>query len=464
MSEERSEDEGGYFVNRIGDAILKHRRLAADKGGTVYLHTGTHWRVIEPLELMQLALHEQGSTRSKARHRNEIVDYIKVMACDPALQWGRVKDHEIPAENGVIDALTGGIRPHDPDDYLDRALPVTYRPVPADALAEACPVWMKTLVSWFGSADAPRALALQEFFGYVILPHAKFKKALICKGPSDCGKSVVPFLASRLVGLEATCSLSVEDMEDPVRRAALKGKALNVLTELPADAMIKDGGFKTLVSTEEPVMIDQKYKPAETYTPTAKHIIATNNLPRINDRTEATVGRFLIVPFDRVFRAEQQDRDLQEKLTKPAELQGILCWAVLGAKRLIERKGVFENPPEALPVLAELREEANPVMLFLREQTYPDKTGAVPLAALASRYNKWQGTRATTPKQLGKMLRAAGQVVKDVRVGARAHNRVLKCLVGAQLVEESAIPDWLAVPEEAATSLEPEVEGSLIPK
>jgi uncharacterized protein DUF5906 len=144
------------------------------------------------------------------------------------------------------------------------------------------------------------------------MPHAKFKKALVCKGPSNCGKSLVPEIASELVGKDAVCQLGVEHMDDPQRRSILKGKALNVITELSADAIIKDDGFKTLVSTEEPIMIDQKYKPTDAaYTPTAKHIIATNTLPRINDKTEATLGRLLIIVFSRVFSASEQNTGLK---------------------------------------------------------------------------------------------------------------------------------------------------------
>ena len=47
-------------------------------------------------------------------------------------------------------------------------------------------------------------------------------------------------------------------MDDPQRLAVIKGKALNVITEVSSDALIADGGFKTLVSTEEPVFIDEE--------------------------------------------------------------------------------------------------------------------------------------------------------------------------------------------------------------
>ena len=55
-------------------------------------------------------------------------------------------------------------------------------------------------------------------------------------------------------------------MDDPRRCYMLVGKRLNVMTELTTDALMADGGFKTLVSTGEPVLIDPKFKPAFMYT------------------------------------------------------------------------------------------------------------------------------------------------------------------------------------------------------
>jgi phage/plasmid-associated DNA primase len=138
---------------------------------------------------------------------------------------------------------------------------------------------------------------------------------LLVQGASNTGKSQLVYVLQHLVGTTFTCQLSVEHMDDPVMRAVIKGKALNIMTELSSTAMIADGGFKTLVSTEEPILINEKYKPAETYTSTAKHVIATNNLPAVNDKTEATYNRILFIPMLNVISKDNQDHGLKEKLS-----------------------------------------------------------------------------------------------------------------------------------------------------
>ena len=90
-------------------------------------------------------------------------------------------------------------------------------------------------------------------------------------------------------------------------------------------------------------MIDPKYVRQFTYTPIAKHIIATNKLPQINDQTKATYGRLLVVPFRNVIPKEEWDRQLIDKLK--AEIPGIVAWAMEGARALI--RGCSRSSPKA---------------------------------------------------------------------------------------------------------------------
>lgn len=448
--------------NRIAEQIILARQrggsdgLVTDRTGSVYGYNGMHWRELPKTELAALALAFAGATSSSA-DRAEIVEYLKAATFDVELKWGRCATHEIACLNGVVDVRTLELRPHRAPDYLERVLPIDWQLVGA-----RCPEWEKALAAWFGSTDAPEASALQEFFGYVGMQHAKFKKALVLKGPSNTAKSLIVQVAEAVVGEEFVSALGVEDMDDPQRRAVLKGKALNIITELSADAIIRDGGFKTLVSSEDRINVDEKYKPVETYRPTAKHMIATNVLPAIRDRSEATIDRLLIVPTLRVFSTAEQDRGLKDRLTTEAELEGILRWLVIGANRLIERGGAFEQPPSARPILAELREESNPVMMFIQECLVVDAEGAVPLAALVVRYNKWQGGgRAATVKQLGKMLRGVGQVTKAVRQKGDQDGRIWRSLIGYRMTldVDDAAPRRFKVELASAASPAEEIEG-----
>lgn len=396
------------FTGRDGGG---HDGFAQDAGGATYQYNGRFWEQISDATLSAIALEHDPTP--KASRLREIRELLKARVHRRDLEFGRVADHEVPCIDGVVDVLSGQVRPHAIDDYIDSVIPWNY-----DGKA-ACADWLDTLIGWFGDADEAdtRAAALQEFFGYVVLPHAKAKKALVLVGPSNCGKSIVPLVAKALVGAAFTCSLPVSDMEDPVKRWVIKHKRLNIMTELPAEAMIADGGFKTLVSAEDPIFINGKYEMPMMYVPIAKHVIATNVMPKMTDRTEATINRLLVVPFERVFGEAEQDETLLARLTAPAAMRGLFAWAVAGARRLVDRRLKFTAVAKGAALLAEMREDANPFIAFARERLVREAKAGVPLGQLVAAFNKWTGGRKADARRVAKWARDAGFEWGSVWVG-----------------------------------------------
>ncbi len=420
-------------VVQIVDDLLKSMKLITDDTNQVYQYdaAGGAWSVLSAAALNAIAYNQD--VRATSSKRREIVDRIKAATFQRKVKWGRVQDWEIPCANGILDVRSGNLRPHAAENMLDRCLPVRYES------GASAPRWLAALDQWFPpDKDGGRRAALQEFFGYVCLAHARYKRALVLYGDTNTGKSVPVMLAKALVGSEFTCQLSVVDMDDPQRRAVIKGKALNIMTELSASAMVADGGFKTLVSTEEPVLLDAKYITPEMYVPTAKHIIATNNLPKLSDHTAATFNRLLIIPFDEAIPESKQDRGLLEKLQ--AELPGILTWAAEGAQRLVARHGQWPVVEASRAILTTYRDEMNPLKQFMAERLIPAKDALVPLQKLTETFNQWnKGQRHFGVKQVGKLLRDAGfrNAIKEVRVRGTGEpdydGLVLTCLMGYRI-------------------------------
>ena len=443
-AEQKKEKPKARSPDTVVRELMAASQYLTDHSDTVYLHNGRFYEELSRARLRQIACFADGARKSTETRRREIVDHLKALS-HREFRWGRVADSEVALENGVLNVLTDELRPHRPDDYLERVIPWPWAP------GAQCPGWLAALATWF-PVDAGEQAALQEFFGYALLSHAKYKKALLIYGESDTGKSVPARVLMQAVGEVNACSLPVDQMDDPTARAVIVGKQLNHMTELSVDAMIADGGFKQMVSTEEPLLINQKYKPAYMYLPTAKHLFVTNTLPRMNDRTEAILNRLLIVPMRRVLTKAEQDEALPAKLL--TEMPGIVLWAIEGAKRLVERGGRFTEPAGAAVLLGELREEANPVIDFLRERLKCDDSSAIPLSRLADVFNAWhRGARKASTKALGKMLRDAGHVIRPIRYGARTNARgaaadsgIHKSLVGFRVIAEH-VPRHLDVPQ-----------------
>lgn len=402
-----------------------------DRNGNLWKWNGRHYEEITKDTLGALAF-EATDRQGLERGCREIAFLVRKSVHKADLKWGQVGDHEVPVENGVLDVISGELRRHRPEDYLENVIPHKF--VESGIPAQMAPTFFDALVTWFGE-DIQAVDAFQEFAGYVLLPHARFKKALLLYGPGDTGKSQAAYILQALVGAALCCQLSIENMDNVQLRSVLVGKRLNIMSELSQKAFMADSGFKTLVSTEEPVMVDIKYKPTFMYRPTAKHVIATNNAPRVTARTEEIFNRFLIVPMFNVVPLQDQDRDLQAKLD--AEMPGIFLWALEGAKRLNENGGQFTSVSSGEQVLAEWKAELNPMTTYLPENMRFEPGARTPLAAIAADYRR-KTKRKADSRQVGKWLRDMGFKVKTARPTTEGR-QAMKCLVDwtfAKAVEE----------------------------
>lgn len=440
----------GRGAVQLARDAMDEERLIADDGGTVYRWNGQHW--VGHTKFGALALAYQLGARGSSSSREEMVKFWQAAGHIPGHLWRRLGDDEVAVGNGVLNIRTGDLRPHDPDDLLDRVIPHNYDP------AATCDFWFECLERWFGDLTDDRIGALQEFFGYTVASHAKFKKALFLYGPGGTGKSRVAEALSAMVGRAYCCSIPLDMLDDPKRVAPIKGKSLNVVTELPNGALVRDGAFKALVSTEEPIMIDDKYKTIETYVPTAKHVIATNTLPAIADRSDATFNRLLIITMDRRMAELAGDQamtaqEIDERIA--AEASGLLNWAIEGLRRLVARKGEFTPPSSSAELLSRYRVEQNPVEQFVAERCRRvvklpgDRKRGTPTDRFVAEFNRWnKGGRPWSKTRVGRTLNEMG--LEGVRVEpVKYRGANIRTVVGLEIIPDSEFPDELDVAETA---------------
>ena len=402
--------------NAMGDKILETHSFI-DVGELLYEYQQTHWETIRGARLRSLAFQVDSHRWTSQKRRNEVASYIRDKVHTERQEWRQIAPHEVPVANGVVDIRSMSIRPHRKEDYLQACSPIEFHP---DALASQL---YRCLDTYF-DGDPEREIkidALQEFFGYCLMPHAKYKKALLCVGESDSGKSTIPFLLRELVGPQNIASVSVQDMDDPRKRSPLMGKLVNMLTELTSNAMIADGGFKALVSTEEPILFDLKYGAMVLDIPICKHVIVTNVLPTINDRSRGTFNRLLLIRFLNVISRVHQDRNIWAKLSR--EMPGILLWALEGAQRLYHRGGSFTAAGEA--EVEEYRDKQDPLTGFLADECEVGPEERCFLPDLRAAYARWCG-KPVEARHFATMIAQHGfQYSKEpARLGNRKHRVV----------------------------------------
>lgn len=405
-------------IKGLAMRVMERYQLISDYSGLVYQYNGRYWQGLPDNLLRKIIGTEDNASLDKPSRRDsvkkEIIDYALLDNVDASVHPNGVPWRQLPNSgncvvfrNGVYHLDTGKLLPNKPDHYVDAIIPHRHNPT------ATCPTWMKCLEQWFGDAYEERALALQQFFGYIIMPHARYKKALICFGPPNTGKSEIGKILTRLVGDMGLCSLGFEQMDKSEALAQIKGKYLNLISEPDKQSLINDGNFKKLVSTGEAVTIRHLYHAAEIYTPFAKHVILCNTLPRWNDETDATKKRLLVVEFDRQFADHEQDPSLEGRLA--SEIEGIANWALAGAMQVHLMNGRFSQPSKSEALLSAHSIEQNPALCYLHEVGQPNELGSISLHEVYNTYKEQNRSTRIGMQYFSRLLKQGGVDVTDGR-------------------------------------------------
>ena len=352
------------------------------------------WRIVDDRQIKQ-SIHAVTTKASiTAAVVGSMLDLIKTEAYLPNHQFDRVSDM-INCVNGELPCTDGAwsLEPHDRSHYRTAMIPVAYDP---DATA---PRFEQFLAEVFkGDPDCEeKSLLVCEFLGYTLTTNCKYERFLMTVGSGANGKSVLLAIIAELVGRDAATSVQPSHFENQFMRAHLHGKLCNIVTEIAEGAEINDAQLKSLVSGEM-TTASHKHQPTFDFIPYAKHIFATNHLPRTRDHSEALYRRALVLTFNNKFDGVGRDVHLIDKLK--AELPGILNMALAGLKRLNENNA-FTVCSSSLEIASKWRRESNQVAQFVEEacEFNPGKKTAV--ALLYESFKSWAldgGVRYTVPR------------------------------------------------------------------
>lgn len=119
------------------------------------------------------------------------------------------------------------------------------------------------------------------------------------------------------------------------------GKCVNIANELAESGLKNAETFKTVTGGGDQITAERKGQDPFTFTPVAKHVFATNQVPDIDDASEAFYNRWLFVTFPNSVPPAEQQEDLDKEIVSD-EAAGILNWMIEGYKRL-QQQGRFSS-------------------------------------------------------------------------------------------------------------------------
>lgn len=309
-------------------------------------------------------------------------------------KFNKIPINLIPLQNGVFNIETKKLEKHSPKNYFKTIIPLTYDP------KKECPTFLKFLQESLYPEDIP---VVQEWFGFNLYRAYLIKKAIICIGEKDTGKTVFLDTLIGFIGESNKTGLSLQKISSgsDFVKLSLKDKYSNIYDDLSSRDMNDGGNFK-IATGGGYISAEEKFGDYQQFKNYAKHTLAGNKIPPVKDSDDlAYYSRWIVLRFDNV--PEQKDLFLKEKILK--ENSGILNWAIDGLYRLL-KNGQFSYMKSDKEIKRIMEMQGDPLIEFGNE-VLEKSVGQITKEQMYELYCMW-ADKEDKPKlskeQLGRRL------------------------------------------------------------
>src|ERR1041384_6279582 len=368
------------LIRDMAALLCEVHHFARDRAGRLFLYTeGVYTPGAEFFlrqQVKRLLLLFDKPDRWNSNLARELIEYILLDA--PELN-PRPSDNLINLENGLLNIWTGQLLPHSPEMLSTIRIPVRYDPQAKCGLIE----------EFIGQVFPADSIGLAwEILGDLITPDRSIQKAIALVGEGGNGKGVFLQLAVNFMGPENVSHLTLQKLEaDRFAPARLYGKLANVCSDLPSERLFGSAVFKAITGCDR-ITGEFKYQDSFEFVPFVRLLISANHLPLARDASKAFFDRWLIVPFNAVFRCTRREiprSTLDAALSAREELSGALNKILPELKR-IRRAGRFSETATVVRQLNEFKDTADPLAQWLATETTSGPSALVSQERLHAAY------------------------------------------------------------------------------
>ena len=374
----------GNFEVDLGEKILKAKDFICVAGSLMIYDQGI-WRKYRG------NIQQDIINQIKADYTKRVVEsiefYIRNKSSKPLDTMNTHSSRNlICLSNGMLQLDEKGnfhLLPHQKEYFALNRLEIVFDPT------AKCPRFLEFLNNCFCLlSDKDRRItldALQEWFGYSLVPGNNFHRFVLLIGKTRTGKSVVQDVLSDMLGLENVSNIRIENLHIPINTINLFDKLINIGPEIGPNTKFNEEFFKSLTSGDG---VDGRthHKDTVSFKNGSKMMFSSNFFPTVTDLSGAWYERALCFPFDNFIPEEMRNIHLSEELIE--ERAGVLLWALQGRARLLKR-GRFIESAAMLALKNKVKISNDPVLgWFNSEKTTLDPTA--PYYTLKSWWDKYK--------------------------------------------------------------------------
>ena len=315
-------------------------------------------------------------------------------------------------QNGTIHLKDMSFLPHAPEDKITKISDVMYDP---DARCERFDQFVDEIMS----GDKDRARFLQRSLGYALSGDTRFECLFILYGATTRnGKGTLMESVLKVMGeygstvRPETISMkqnasSQNPTEDIARLAGIRFANISE----PSRGLLLNAAQVKSMTGNDTLNARFLHENSFDFQPQFKIYMNTNYLPVITDMTLFSSGRIMIIPFERHFEEDQQDKSLKKTFVSEKNQSAILNWLLEGYKGL-HLEGL--TMPESVHFATErYRHESDKVGLFIEDEMEPVANAEERTSAVYDRYKKWcdaNGCFAENTRNFKQILAMYGRV------------------------------------------------------
>ena len=316
--------------------------------------------------------------------------------------------------NGTLHLDTMEFTEHRPEDRLTKSTGVFYDP---DVRCKRFEEFINEIMS----GDREKARFLQKALGYGISGDTRYECLFILHGAtSRNGKGTLCESIVRVVGSYG-CTVQPETISDSKYTnshnpsediARLAGIRFANIAE-PKKGMVLNAAKVKSMTGNDTINARFLHENSFDFRPQFKIVINTNHLPVINDMTLFQSGRIIIIPFNRHFEDDEQDKTLKDEFFKQENQTAILNWLVEGY-RMLRQEGLVQ--PEAVKAAtAEYSHDSDKIRQFVEERLEEKEGHELRTSDVHGAYKDWcmqNNFGAENIKNFNQALRSFAQVVR----------------------------------------------------
>jgi len=311
------------------------RTISGKKNDEMYVYLDGVYRE-SGKDVIKIELERKHKTLCTNHFVNEVIGKVARKTLVLRKEMGCKDVNLICVENGVLDISdikNIKLYPHSPDYKFMSKTPVYYDPEAKYGFIEQ---FMEEVL-YGEDIDA-----MQEWFGFQLYKSYSIKKAIILRGPTDSGKTQIMNILKEFVGKENISGKSLHKIaEGKWQVAKLHHKLANICDELSSRDVNDVETFKGITGGS-PIDAEFKFGDSFEFVNYAKLSFAANKIPYVNVDADddAYFNRWMIFDCENIFEKGMPTTklDIWKKLTTPKKLSGVLNWALIGLRRLVEKK------------------------------------------------------------------------------------------------------------------------------